>query len=146
MLTQDAYGRGPVRRAITSLRGRVRLGNSGGPVVDGDGRVLATIFAASVSDGGRPRASAVPNSVVADALRRGRAVRSTPAPASAERPSRRDPLEMSLRCSPPSPLLATSVLAVTLLGGRRRRTPAAEAAEPVPDSRSRRALPLPDLR
>jgi hypothetical protein len=53
LLTQDAYGRGPVRREITSLRGRVRSGNSGGPVVDGAGRVLATVFASSVSDHGR---------------------------------------------------------------------------------------------
>ena len=35
---QDAYGRGPIRREITSLRGLVRSGNSGGPVVDGRGR------------------------------------------------------------------------------------------------------------
>ena len=69
VLTQDAYGRGPVRREITSLRGRVRSGNSGGPVVDGDGRVVTTIFAASVSDGGRT-GFGVPDSVVRDALRR----------------------------------------------------------------------------
>ncbi len=69
VLTQDAYGRGPVRREITSLRGRVRSGNSGGPVVDRDGRVVATIFAASVSDGGRT-GFGVPDSVVRDALRR----------------------------------------------------------------------------
>jgi len=67
VLSQDAYGRGPVRRAITSLRGRVRSGNSGGPVVDGQGRVVATIFAASVSDGGRS-GFAIPDSVVRDAL------------------------------------------------------------------------------
>ena len=36
-LTQDAYGRGPVRAALTPLRGRVPPGNSGGPLVDGDG-------------------------------------------------------------------------------------------------------------
>jgi hypothetical protein len=53
LLTQDAYGRGPVRREITSVRGRVRSGNSGGPVVDGAGRVLATVFASRVSDSGR---------------------------------------------------------------------------------------------
>ena len=47
VVSQDAYGRGPVRRLITSLRGRVRHGNSGGPAVDGSGRVVATIFAAS---------------------------------------------------------------------------------------------------
>ena len=34
VLTQDAYGRGPVRRQIVPLRGNVRPGNSGGPIVD----------------------------------------------------------------------------------------------------------------
>jgi hypothetical protein len=37
VLTQDAYGRGPVERRITTFRGRVRPGNSGGPVVDAAG-------------------------------------------------------------------------------------------------------------
>jgi S1-C subfamily serine protease len=61
-VTQDAYGRGPVRRLIASLRGVVRSGNSGGPMVDGDGRVVATIFAATTSG---PRGGyGVPNSVV----------------------------------------------------------------------------------
>jgi hypothetical protein len=69
VVSQDAYGRGPVRRAITSLRGRVRQGNSGGPAVDGRGRVLTTIFAATVSDGGRS-GYGVPDSVIADALER----------------------------------------------------------------------------
>jgi hypothetical protein len=68
VLTQDAYGRGPVRRAITSLRGSVRSGNSGGPMVDGRGRVVTTIFAATVADGGRS-GFGVPDSVVAQALR-----------------------------------------------------------------------------
>jgi S1-C subfamily serine protease len=67
VLTQDAYGRGPVRRSITSFRGLVRSGNSGGPVVDGDGRVLATVFAASVGSG-RHTGFGVPDSVVRDAL------------------------------------------------------------------------------
>ena len=67
VVSQDAYGRGPVRRSITALRGQVRQGNSGGPVVDGRGRVVATIFAATVSDGGRS-GYGVPDSVVADAL------------------------------------------------------------------------------
>jgi S1-C subfamily serine protease len=69
VLTQDAYGRGPLRREITALRGLVRSGNSGGPVVDGQGRVLTTIFAASVSDSGRS-GFGVPDSLVRDALRR----------------------------------------------------------------------------
>ena len=70
-LSQDAYGRGPLRRRITTLRGLVRSGNSGGPVVDGKGRVLTTVFASSAS--GNARAGyGVPDSVVADALSRAR--------------------------------------------------------------------------
>ncbi len=63
----DAYGRGPVRRSITSLRARVREGNSGGPVVDGGGHVMTTVFAATVGgtqDGGY----GVPNDIVRSAL------------------------------------------------------------------------------
>jgi hypothetical protein len=69
VITQDAYGRGPVRRSITSLRGRVRQGNSGGPIVDGAGRVVATVFAATVSDNGRS-GFGVPDAVVSSALQR----------------------------------------------------------------------------
>jgi hypothetical protein len=69
VISQDAYGRGPVRRSITSLRGLVRSGNSGGPMVDASGRVVTTIFAASVSDGGRS-GFGVPDSIVRDALGR----------------------------------------------------------------------------
>ncbi len=68
VLSQDAYGRGPVRRTITSLRGEVRSGNSGGPMIDGRGRVLTTIFAAATgADSGI--GFGVPDSVVTDALR-----------------------------------------------------------------------------
>ena len=68
MITQDSYGRGPVQRLITSIRGLVRHGNSGGPVVDGSGRVVTTIFAAST---GRQRTGyGVPDSVVKRALGR----------------------------------------------------------------------------
>ena len=69
VLSDDAYGDGPIRRRITSIRGRVRSGNSGGPVVDNDGQVVGTIFAATVGGGGRS-GLAVPASVVDDALRR----------------------------------------------------------------------------
>jgi S1-C subfamily serine protease len=62
VVTQDAYGRGPVRRSIVSLRGAVRSGNSGGPMVDGAGRVVATIFAATTSG---PRGGyGIPNAIV----------------------------------------------------------------------------------
>jgi len=63
---EDSYGRGPVRRSIASLRGEVRSGNSGGPLVDGRGRVLATVFAATTS--GTPGGFAIPNDVVDAAL------------------------------------------------------------------------------
>lgn len=46
VLARDSYGRGPTPRTITSIRGAVRHGNSGGPAVDVAGRVQATIFAA----------------------------------------------------------------------------------------------------
>jgi uncharacterized membrane protein required for colicin V production len=65
-VTQDAYGRGPVQRRLTSLRGVVRSGNSGGPMVDGRGRVVTTIFAATTSG---PRGGyGVPNAVTRQAL------------------------------------------------------------------------------
>ncbi len=53
VLTDDAYGRGPVSRLLTPLRGLVRPGNSGGPLVDGAGRVLTTVFAGTVGSGPR---------------------------------------------------------------------------------------------
>ena len=46
----DIYGRGTVTREVFSLRGLVRPGNSGGPLVSRAGKVLGVIFAASVSD------------------------------------------------------------------------------------------------
>jgi S1-C subfamily serine protease len=67
--SEDAYGRGPVQRRVTSLRGLVRPGNSGGPMVDGRGRVIATVFAESVGDG--PASGyGVPNAVVGRAIER----------------------------------------------------------------------------
>jgi S1-C subfamily serine protease len=68
VLTQDAYGRGPVQRSIVTLRGTVRPGNSGGPLVDARGRVAATVFAATRS--GTAGGYGVPNSVVERDLRR----------------------------------------------------------------------------
>jgi S1-C subfamily serine protease len=46
VLSQDAYGRGPVRRIVTALRGDIRHGHSGGPAVDRSGAVATTVFAA----------------------------------------------------------------------------------------------------
>lgn len=69
VLARDAYGRGPVSRTVTAFRGRVEPGNSGGPVVDADGRVLATVFARRVSDG-PSTGYGVPDAIVRDALAR----------------------------------------------------------------------------
>ena len=46
----DIYGNGTVTRHVYALRGLIRPGNSGGPVVSTAGRVLGVVFAASVSD------------------------------------------------------------------------------------------------
>lgn len=45
VLAPDAYGRGSAPREIVPLRGKVQPGESGGPVVDGRGGVVAMIFA-----------------------------------------------------------------------------------------------------
>jgi S1-C subfamily serine protease len=65
--SQDSYGRGPVTRTMTPFRGDVRHGNSGGPVVDGAGDVLTTVFASS-QDSKQPEGLGVPNPIVARAL------------------------------------------------------------------------------
>jgi S1-C subfamily serine protease len=45
VLSRDAYGSGPVRRQITTIRGAVEPGSSGGPGIDAQGRVRTTVFA-----------------------------------------------------------------------------------------------------
>lgn len=45
----DIYGDGVVLREVLSLRGEVRPGNSGGPVLAEDGSVVGVVFAASVT-------------------------------------------------------------------------------------------------
>jgi S1-C subfamily serine protease len=73
----DAYGN-PTVREISSLRGLVRPGNSGGPMVDAAGQVVGTVFAEITNaPPGRPGGFAVPNSVVAHELARARAQRGT---------------------------------------------------------------------
>jgi S1-C subfamily serine protease len=67
--TENAYGQGPVLRLVTELRGLVRPGNSGGPIVSSSGQVLATVFAAIASPGSRRGGFAVPNSLVRAQLR-----------------------------------------------------------------------------
>lgn len=46
----DIYGDGSVLREVYSLRGLVRPGNSGGPIVSSGGDVVGMVFAASVTD------------------------------------------------------------------------------------------------
>ena len=45
VLSRDAYGRGPVRRTVTAIRGVVEPGSSGGPGIDAQGRVRTIVFA-----------------------------------------------------------------------------------------------------
>jgi S1-C subfamily serine protease len=67
--TQNAYGFGPVERQVTALRGVVQPGNSGGPMVDGAGQVVATVFAeVTNAPAGHAGGFAVPNSVVRSEL------------------------------------------------------------------------------
>lgn len=68
VLTQNAYGQGPVQRLLTPLRGLVRPGNSGGPVVDDRGGVLTTVFASTVGSA-HPGGYGVADSTVASVLR-----------------------------------------------------------------------------
>ena len=70
--TQDAYGNGPVRRNIQSLRGLVRPGNSGGPLIDSAGQVVGTVFAAISGSSSSTTGDglAVPNALVRGQLAR----------------------------------------------------------------------------
>jgi uncharacterized membrane protein required for colicin V production len=68
VLTDNAYGQGPISRLLTPLRGLVRPGNSGGPVVNVQGEVLATVFAGTVG-GSSHGGYGVANQTVAGALR-----------------------------------------------------------------------------
>ena len=47
----DIYGEGAVVREVFSVRGVIRPGNSGGPLVSSRGAVVGVVFAASVTDG-----------------------------------------------------------------------------------------------
>jgi len=67
VISEDSYGNGPLHRSIAFLRGSVRSGNSGGPLVDARGRVMGTVFAATTN--GPSGGFAVPDDVVRQALR-----------------------------------------------------------------------------
>lgn len=69
VVTENAYGVGHVLRSVTALRGSVRPGNSGGPIVGAHGVVLATVFAA-LTGTSQPGGFAVPNAVVETQLAR----------------------------------------------------------------------------
>ena len=73
---RDAYGNFPTLRRVTTIRGKLRSGNSGGPVVDAGGRVITTVFARrSGQDGGY----GVPVSAITAALAKvGTAALTTP--------------------------------------------------------------------
>jgi len=67
VLSRDAYGRGPVQRQMTTIRGVVQPGSSGGPGVDAQGHVRTTVFAR------RPRETGgygIPSEVVRKVLAR----------------------------------------------------------------------------
>lgn len=66
VVSEDSYGRGPIHRAISSLRGSVRSGNSGGPLVNEHGSVMGTVFATTT--GGNPGGFAIPDGLVSEAL------------------------------------------------------------------------------
>ena len=65
VITQDAYGHGPVARTITAVAGLVEHGDSGGPAVDASGVVEATIFAARLDSAS---GYGTPSSIVRHAL------------------------------------------------------------------------------
>ena len=70
VVSEDSYGRGPIQRARSaSLRGAVRSGNSGGPLVDAAGRVLGTVFATTTY--GTPGGFAIPDERRRSGPRRG---------------------------------------------------------------------------
>jgi S1-C subfamily serine protease len=52
IISRDAYGAFPTSRLVTSVRGELRSGNSGGPIVNASGEVIATVFARRIGKSG----------------------------------------------------------------------------------------------
>jgi S1-C subfamily serine protease len=46
----DIYGHGQVTRDVYAVRGTIRPGNSGGPLLSPDGHIVGVVFASSVDD------------------------------------------------------------------------------------------------
>jgi hypothetical protein len=67
--SEDSYGNGPIERLMTSFRGEVISGNSGGPVISGDGEVLTTVFASALGTS-EPQGLGVPNEITGKDLER----------------------------------------------------------------------------
>ena len=74
VLGEDAYAAGPIERTVVVLRGLVRPGNSGGPVVDRMGRSVGTVYGKTDTGGG----FAVPSSTTLTDLERARSGRVDP--------------------------------------------------------------------
>jgi len=65
ILSRDAYGHGPLRRSVTTIRGLVRPGASGGPGIDASGHVRTTVFARRPGERG---GYGIPTDLVRDTL------------------------------------------------------------------------------
>ena len=65
VLAPDAYDRQVSSRLVMQLRGDVKPGESGGPVVDGQGNVIAMVFAGSKTG---PNGFAIPVDLVVEGL------------------------------------------------------------------------------
>lgn len=77
VISDDIYGNRPITRRMTSFRGEVRHGNSGGPIVDSDGNVRSTVFA-SRSNSDNDSGFGVPGEQIAEALTRADPTKPTP--------------------------------------------------------------------
>jgi S1-C subfamily serine protease len=67
VISDDIYGNRPITRRMTSFRGEVRHGNSGGPIVDSQGNVRSTVFA-SRSNSDNDSGFGIPGEQIAEAL------------------------------------------------------------------------------